>query len=151
VPGIGKSLSLVLHYDIHDMNRFPRGQDFVAYGRLVKSAKEAAGKRLGTSGKNIGNAHLKWAFSEAAVLCLRQHPAAHKHLARVMVEPLTLFCMMMWLPRCLTWTNPCSARILHTSRPDSTRNLPNRNLQTRYKDLTVEPVLYLRGIRRFKE
>jgi len=35
--------------------------------------------------------------------------------------------------------------------PDSTRNLPNRNLQTRDKDLTVEPVLYFRGISRFKE
>jgi hypothetical protein len=54
-------------------------------------------------------------------------------------------------PTVSDWTNPCSARILHTSRPDSTRSLPNRNLQTRYKDLTVETVLYFRGISRFKE
>jgi transposase len=83
VPGIGKILSLVRLYDIHDINRFPRVQDFVSSCRLVKSAKESAGKRLGTSGKNIGNAHLKWAFSEAAVLFLRQNPAAQKHLARL--------------------------------------------------------------------
>jgi transposase len=83
VPGIGKILSLVLLYEIHDINRFPRVQDFVSYCRLVKSAKESAGKRLGTSGKSIGNAHLKWAFSEAAVLFLRQNPAAQKHLARL--------------------------------------------------------------------
>jgi transposase len=83
VPGIGKILSLVRLYEIHDINRFPRVQDFVSYCRLVKSAKESAGKRLGTSGKNIGNAHLKWAFSEAAVLFLRQNPAAQKHLARL--------------------------------------------------------------------
>jgi transposase len=87
VPGIGKILSLVLLlvllYEIHDIDRFPRVQDFVSYCRLVKSAKESAGKRLGTSGKNLGNAHLKWAFSEAAALFLRQNPAAQKHLARL--------------------------------------------------------------------
>jgi urease accessory protein UreE len=48
----------------------------------VKCAKEAAGKRAGTSGANIGNAHLKWAFSEAAVLVLRDQPAGQKVLAR---------------------------------------------------------------------
>jgi transposase len=45
VPGIGKILSLVLLYEIHDIARFPRVQDFVSYSRLVKCAKEAAGKR----------------------------------------------------------------------------------------------------------
>jgi transposase len=75
VPGSGKILSLVLLDEIHDIDRFPRVQDFVSACRLVKRAKESAGKRLGTSGKNIGNAHLKGAFSEAAALFLRQHPA----------------------------------------------------------------------------
>jgi transposase len=37
VPGIGKMLSLVRRYEIHDIDRFPRVQDFVSYGRLVKS------------------------------------------------------------------------------------------------------------------
>src|SRR4029434_7006161 len=64
VPGIGKILSLVLLYEIHAIERFPRVQDFVSYGRLVKCARESAGKRYGTSGTKIGNAHLKWAFSE---------------------------------------------------------------------------------------
>src|SRR5439155_3237106 len=80
VPGIGKILSLVLLYEIHDIDRFPRVQDFASYCRLVKCAKESAGKRLGTSGTKIGNAHLKWAFSEAAVSFLRDHPAAQKYL-----------------------------------------------------------------------
>jgi transposase len=67
VPGIGKILSLVLLYDIHHIDRFPRVQDFASYCRLVKCAKESGGKRSGTSGSKIGHAHLKWAFSEAAV------------------------------------------------------------------------------------
>ena len=83
VPGIGKILSLVLLYEIHDIARFPRVQDFASYCRLVKCARESAGKRSGTSGNKIGNAHLKWAFSEAAVLFLRDNPTAQKLLARL--------------------------------------------------------------------
>jgi transposase len=83
VPGIGKILSLVLLYEIHNMDRFPRVQDFVSYSRLVKCAKESAGKRSGTSGKKIGNAHLKWAFSEAATLFLRHNPDGQRLLARL--------------------------------------------------------------------
>ena len=83
VPGIGKILSLVLLYEIHDIRRFPRVQDFVSYCRVVKCAKESAGKRYGTSGAKIGHAPLKWAFSEAAVLFLRNHPAGQKYLTRL--------------------------------------------------------------------
>jgi transposase len=83
VPGIGTILRLVLLYALHDIPRFPRVQDFVSYCRLVKCAKASGGKRLGTSGATSGNAHLKWAFSEAAVLFLRDHPAAQKYLARL--------------------------------------------------------------------
>jgi len=83
IPGIGKILSLVLLYEIHDIRRFPRVQDFASYARLVICSKESAGKRLGTSGNKIGNAHLKWAFSEAATLFLRQNPAGQKLLGRL--------------------------------------------------------------------
>jgi transposase len=83
VPGIGEILSLVLLYEIHDIQRFPRVQDFVSYCRLVKCARESAGKRYGTSGAKIGNAYLQWAFSEAAVLFLRTNPAGQKYLARL--------------------------------------------------------------------
>ena len=63
--------------------RFPRVQDFASYARLVKCAKESAGKRWGTSGKKIGNPHRKWAFSEAAVLFLRGNPAAQRYKQRL--------------------------------------------------------------------
>jgi hypothetical protein len=45
VPGLGESLRLVLLYEMHDRPRFPRGQDFVSSGRLVKGATESAGTR----------------------------------------------------------------------------------------------------------
>ena len=68
LPGIGRVLGLTILYEIHDISRFPSVQDFASYSRLVKCEKNSAGKSLGTSGAKIGNAHLKWAFSEAAVL-----------------------------------------------------------------------------------
>jgi transposase len=83
IPGVGKILALVLLYEIHDIRRFPRVQEFVSYGRLVKCAQASAGKRSGTSGKKIGNAYRKWAFSEAAVLFLRNNPVGQKYLARL--------------------------------------------------------------------
>jgi transposase len=81
VPGIGQSLSLVLLDAIHQIDRFPRVQDFASSCRVVKCAKESAGQRSGTAGTKIGNAHLTWAFSEAAGLCLRDKPAGHTCLA----------------------------------------------------------------------
>ena len=58
-------------------------QDFVSYCRLVKCAKESAGKRHGLSGKKIGNPQLKWAVSEAAVLCLRQNKPGQDYCAKL--------------------------------------------------------------------
>jgi transposase len=83
VPGVGQILGLVLLYEIHDIARFPRVQDFVSYCRLIRCSKESAGKKLGTGGRKIGNAHLKWAFSEATCLFLRGNGAAQKYLARL--------------------------------------------------------------------
>jgi len=83
IPGVGKILALVMLYEIEDITRFPRVQEFVSYCRLVKSARESNGKRHGTSGKKIGNAHLKWAFSEAAVLFLKNNEPAKTYLAKL--------------------------------------------------------------------
>lgn len=83
MPGIGKILALVILYEIQDIRRFPRVQDFVSYARLVKCAKESAGKHYGYSGTKIGNAFLKWAFGEAAVLFLRGNAPAQTYLSRL--------------------------------------------------------------------
>jgi transposase len=71
VPGIGKVLALTILYEIHDVTRFDRVQEFASYARLVKGRKQSGSKMLGTSGAKMGNVHLKWAFSEAAILFLR--------------------------------------------------------------------------------
>jgi transposase len=50
VPGIGKILSLVILYEIHDIRRFARPQELASYARLVKCAQESAGKVRGNGG-----------------------------------------------------------------------------------------------------
>src|SRR5215510_11992454 len=82
VPGIGKVLALILLYEIHDIGRFPEVGQFLSYARLVRCTHESAGKKQGTGGNKIGNAHLKWAFSEATCLFLRESEQAKKWLAR---------------------------------------------------------------------
>jgi len=82
IPGIGKILSLVLLYEIDQITRFPAVGNFLSYSRLVRCEHESAGKKKGSGGKKIGNAHLKWAFSEAACLMLRAESEAKKWLDR---------------------------------------------------------------------
>ena len=107
-------LSLVRLYDIHDIQRCPRVHDFVSSCRLVTCAKASAGTRDGTSGTTIGTADLPWAFSEAAVLCLRHNPHGQKYRARlekqhgqgkaltVLAHPLAraVYCMLQRATAC---------------------------------------------------
>jgi len=83
IDGVGKILSMVILYEIEDLDRFPRVQEFSSYARLVKCRKESGGKKYGSSGKKIGNVHLKWAFSEAAALFLRANPRGQQYLKRL--------------------------------------------------------------------
>jgi len=78
IPGVGKVLGLILLYETHDVQRFQGVGQFLSYARLVRCAHESAGKRVGSGGKKIGNAHLRWAFGEAACLFLRSSERAKK-------------------------------------------------------------------------
>lgn len=83
IHGIGRILALTILYEIGDIQRFDTVQQFASYARLVKCKAESAGKSYGTQGNKIGNMHLKWAFSEAAVCYLRGNPAARAQLERL--------------------------------------------------------------------
>jgi len=82
IPGVGKILSLVLLYEIHTIDRFPTVGDFLSYARLVTPKQTSDGKVTGHSGAKIGNAHLKWAFSEAVLWMLRHSEDAKAFLKR---------------------------------------------------------------------
>jgi transposase len=83
IHGVGRILGLVMLYEIEDIGRFPRVQDFASYSRLVKCSHESNGKKYGTNGNKIGNAHLKWAFSEAAILFLKGNDPAKRYFDRL--------------------------------------------------------------------
>jgi transposase len=83
LPGIGKILALTILYEIHDIRRFEKVQDFASYSRLVKCEHSSGGKVVGSGGAKIGNAYLKWAFSEAAVLFLAKCPQGKELFARI--------------------------------------------------------------------
>ena len=82
VPGIGPILGLVLLYEIDAIGRFPEVGNFLSYSRLVLGTHESAGKVKGVGGRKIGNAHLKWAFAEAATLMLKGFAPAKAWMAR---------------------------------------------------------------------
>lgn len=82
IPGVGRILALTILYEVGDIRRFEPVQKFASHSRLIKCKAESASKTYGPQGNKIGNAHIKWAFSEAAVLYLRGNPGAQKLLQR---------------------------------------------------------------------
>lgn len=69
----------------------------------------------------------------------------------VIVPSATFFCNTIWLPRLLTSIKPCWAKIAHTSFPERIRSLPNRDLDLRQINFSVESLLdFFRG-GRFKK
>lgn len=83
IPGIGEILAMTLLYEIDDIGRFPRVQNFLSYARLVKGEHSSAGKKKKSAGAKMGNVHLKWALSEAAALFLRANPIGQKFFTRL--------------------------------------------------------------------
>ncbi len=83
IHGVGPILSLTIIYEIGHLERFESVQQFASYARLVKCKAESAGKSYGTQGNKIGNAHLKWAFSELAVMYLRGNDTAKNYLIKL--------------------------------------------------------------------
>jgi transposase len=78
IPRVGQILALVILYEVNTIKRFPTVQNFSSYCRLIRPEKESDGKWAGKSNKKIGNAHLKWAIREAAMLFLRESEEAKR-------------------------------------------------------------------------
>lgn len=74
VPGIGRVLTMTLLFEIDTIERFPTVKDFLSYCRLVKGSVASAGKVKGLTGGKMGNAYLRWAFGQAAIVAKRNNP-----------------------------------------------------------------------------
>jgi transposase len=83
IPGVGLIISLTVLLEIDTVERFDSRQQFCSYARLIAPPQESAGKKVGVGGKKRGNAWLKWAFSEAAVLCAQKDERVGGYLQRL--------------------------------------------------------------------
>jgi transposase len=77
-PGIGNILALTILYETDSMSRFETHQKFSSYSRVVKPQRESSGKRTDNMNSKIGNPYLKWAFSQATVMAIRNSPGIKK-------------------------------------------------------------------------
>jgi transposase len=82
-PGVGPILSLTILLEIDTIDRFDTRQQFCSYARLCGAVQSSDNKRCGTGNAKAGNAWLKWAFSEAAVLSAQKDERIGAYLQRL--------------------------------------------------------------------
>jgi transposase len=82
-PGVGPVLSLTILLEIDTIERFDTRPQFCSYARLCGAVQTSDNKRCGTGNARAGNAWLKWAFSEAAVLSAQKEERIGAYLDRL--------------------------------------------------------------------
>jgi transposase len=82
-PGVGAILSLTILLEIDTIDRFDSRQQFCSYARLCGAVQTSDNKPVGTGNRKAGNAWLKWAFSEAAVLAAQKDEQIGRLLGRL--------------------------------------------------------------------
>jgi len=82
-PGVGAVLSLTILLETDTIDRFDTRQQFCSYARLCGAVQTSDHKRTGDGNRKAGNAWLKWAFSEAAVLAAQKDERIGGLLARL--------------------------------------------------------------------
>jgi transposase len=83
IPGVGPIISMTILLEIDTVTRFESRQQFCSYARLITPRQESGGKIVGVGNSKSGNAWLKWAFSEAAVLSAQKDERLKKYLAKL--------------------------------------------------------------------
>lgn len=82
VDGIGTILALTIMLETGSIARFPTVGDYASYARCVGGARMSNGKKKGSVNTKNGNAHLSWAFSEAAQHAIRYNENAARFYQR---------------------------------------------------------------------
>jgi transposase len=83
IPGVGPIIATTVLLEIDTVSRFDTRQQFCSYARLLTPPQESAGKKVGVGNRKAGNAWLKWAFSEAAVLSAQKDERIGAYLAKL--------------------------------------------------------------------
>ena len=85
-PGIAWILAMSILYEVDTIDRFPTVKDFLSYCRLVKGSVASAGKFKGLKGAKMGNAYLRWAFGQAAMVAKRSDPLIKAYADRLIAR-----------------------------------------------------------------
>lgn len=83
VNGIGELTALIILYEIHHITRFESVQQFSSYCRLVRCQRESDGKRAKGGNPKIGNAYLKYAFTQIIGHAQKTSPVINKFYQRL--------------------------------------------------------------------
>jgi len=82
VGGIGKILGLTIRLETGDPERFASAGNYASYCRCVTSQRVSNGRNKGQGNRRNGNAHLAWAFVEAAHMAIRFDGGAKRFYQR---------------------------------------------------------------------
>ena len=78
VPGIGRILALIILYEnTHRSNAFPKSVTSCPMRAWSNARESQPGRSTAPRATKSGNAHLRWAFGQAACLFLRNNPDGH--------------------------------------------------------------------------
>ena len=83
MPGIGKILRLVLLYEIHDIDRFPRVQDFASYAAWSNAARNRAANAWAPRGRKSATPTSSGPFRKPPPCSCATTSQGQKHLARL--------------------------------------------------------------------
>lgn len=74
IPGLGKTLAAIVHYETGDPARFASPRHYASYCRLVPGTADSGGHSKRGRSPREGNHRLKSAFTQAAVHAARCYP-----------------------------------------------------------------------------
>jgi transposase len=83
LPGIGKFLSVVIRWEVDDINRFQEAKKFASYTGLVPSTYASANRLVHGRLTKRGNKWLRWAFVEAVTPAVRTTPSLRAQYQRI--------------------------------------------------------------------
>jgi len=82
VPGIGKILAMTIMLETGSISRFSKVGNYTSYSRCTDAKRTSNGKVKGKNLSKCGNKYLSWAYSEAAVGCIRNCEEARRFQER---------------------------------------------------------------------
>ncbi len=83
LPGIGRFLSVLIRYEIDDIDRFRTPKKLAAYAGLVPSTYQSGNRRVHGKLTKQGNKHLRWAMIEAVSPAMRWSPYIYRYYHRI--------------------------------------------------------------------